>query len=249
MNILKKSKKAISTLLNRESVVYPAEATEEDIECIEQCKPFTMTSVARLYATLSATKYIVNNEIPGAFVECGVWRGGNSMVMARTLVSLGSTDRAIYLYDTFEGMTEPTDFDRDSSGKAAKSQLRLSKKKEGNNVWCIASMEDVQSNVSSVGYPTERVHYVKGDVGSTLKIEQNLPESISLLRLDTDWYESTKTELEVLFPRLVKGGVCLIDDYGHWQGARKAVDEYLHGKNIFPLIHVTDYTGRAFINA
>jgi hypothetical protein len=125
--------------------------------------------------------------------------------------------------------------------------LNISEKKEGNNIWCIASIEDVQENFSSVGYPSHLVHYVKGDVEETLKMPENLPDQVALLRLDTDWYASTKKELDILFPRLVKGGVCLIDDYGHWEGARRAVDEYLMENELFPLMHVTDYTGRVFV--
>jgi O-methyltransferase len=75
-------------------------------------------------------------------------------------------------------------------------------------------------------------------------IPASVPEQIALLRLDTDWYESTKCELEILFPRLVKGGVIIIDDYGCWQGARKAVDEYFNKNNIAILLNRMDDTGR-----
>jgi hypothetical protein len=206
-----------------------------------------MTSPARLWATISSVKYLVKNGIDGDFVECGVWRGGSAMAMAHTLLNLSCAERNLYLFDTFEGMTEPTAFDRDPQGNPAEDQLSYTEKKAGRNIWCIASIEDVQQNLSSTSYPSQLIHYIKGDVMNTLRSEANLPSSISLLRLDTDWYESTKVELEILFPRLVKGGVCLIDDYGHWQGSRKAVDDFLHEHELFPLMHVTDYTGRAFI--
>jgi O-methyltransferase len=237
----------VSSIFRKRAHHFPVEASEKDIQCIELCIPFTMTSVARLYATLSAVKYVVNNNIQGDLVECGVWRGGNSMVIAKTLFDLNQIDRCIYLFDTFEGMTSPTSSDVDFSGKAALFQLKLTKKKKGNNIWCIADIDDVRSNLSLTGYPQNQIHLIKGDVADTLEDESSVPKHISLLRLDTDWYDSTKKELEVLFPRLVRGGVCLIDDYGHWQGARKAVDEYLAQYRIFPLIHVTDYTGRVFI--
>lgn len=240
-------RKIFNILTPQKGVAYPVEITEEEVSLIERCKPFTMTSIERLYATMSSTKYIINNGISGSLVECGVWRGGNSMIMAHTLLSMGVKDRDIYLFDTFEGMTEPSSLDRDTSGKLAKDQLDASKKREGDNIWCLASLEDVQDNFAGVGYPSNLLHYIKGDVQDTLDVEVNLPEEVSLLRLDTDWYESTKKELDVLFPRLVKGGVCLIDDYGHWQGARKALDDYLAEHKLYPLIHVTDYTGRVFI--
>ena len=247
MKFIGQAKRLISLVLGRERAVYPVEASERDMQCLQLCIPFTMTSIERLYATLSSVKYVVNNRVPGAFVECGVWRGGSSMVMAKTLIDLNEVERELYLFDTFEGMTEPTELDRDSSGRTAKSQLDRSEKKEGGGIWCVASIEDVRSNLLSTGYPEERLHLIKGDVAKTLRDRSKIPEEISLLRLDTDWYESTKIELEALFPRLVKGGVCLIDDYGHWQGSRKALDEYLAEQQLFPLIHVTDYTGRAFI--
>lgn len=226
---------------------YPVEATNQDVDCLRYCSPYTMTSPARLYATLQSVKYVINNQINGDFVECGVWRGGNSMVIAKTLANLDIVDRDLYLFDTFGGMTPPSRADMDDSGRSAQSLLENSPKIEGSNIWCIASMDDVAANISSTGYPSERIHLVKGDVAKTLESGCNIPDNISLLRLDTDWYESTKIELEVLFPRLTKGGVCLIDDYGHWQGARRAVDEYLSEHKLFPLIHVTDYTGRAFV--
>jgi O-methyltransferase len=147
--------------------------------------------------------------------------------MAVTLSQMNIEDRKIFLFDTFEGMTEPSKHDKDDSGLPASRLLEKADKGNGENIWCIASIEDVKNNFDCSGYPEEMVQLVKGDVGITLKDERNLPKEIAVLRLDTDWYESTKIELEVLFPRLVKGGVCLIDDYGHWQGARKAVDEYL----------------------
>jgi O-methyltransferase len=169
------------------------------------------------------------------------------MAMLHVLQSEGVSDRELFLFDTFAGMTRPTDIDRNLSGEPAQDQLDQANRQEGNNIWCIADILDVQTNLHSTGYPSERMHFIKGDVADTLRVERNLPTEIALLRLDTDWYESTRAELEVLFPRLVVGGVCLIDDYGHWQGARKAVDDYLREHQIFPLIQVTDYTGRAFI--
>lgn len=248
MSFIKRSRQFFSARLGlKPAVSFPAEATDEEISCIQSCIPFSMASPARLWITIASTKYIVKNGIQGSFVECGVWRGGSSMAMARTLASLSDTDRKIYLFDTFDGMTEPTDFDRDNHGNTAKKQLENSKKERGDNIWCLSNLEDVQINLASTLYPADLIHYCIGDVGKTLLIERNLPQEIALLRLDTDWYESTRQELKVLFPLLVKGGVCLIDDYGHWQGARKAVDDYFAQHDIFPLMHVTDYTGRAFV--
>jgi O-methyltransferase len=103
-------------------------------------------------------------------------------------------------------------------------------------------LDIVMEAIESTAYPSEKVHYIKGMVEQT--IPEFVPKKIALLRLDTDWYESTKHELEHLFPRLSKGGVLIIDDYGHWQGARKAVEEYLKKNDVKILLNRIDYTGR-----
>ena len=97
----------------------------------------------------------------------------------------------------------------------------------------------------STGYDIARTHFVAGDVEQT--IPGVVPEQISLLRLDTDWYESTRHELKHLYPRLIRGGVLIIDDYGHWKGARQAVDEYLAETGAKLLLNRIDYTGRAAV--
>jgi O-methyltransferase len=221
------------------------EATEADYLIFGRVRPFTMTSQERQWALLSAIRYLVENNIPGDIVECGVWRGGSTMLAALKLIELGSTDRYLWLYDTFDGMTEPSEKDYEAeSAKFAKDLLITQEQIEGNNLWCIASIEDVRRNLQSTGYPIEKYRICQGDVKVTLLSE--VPEQIALLRLDTDWYESTKVEMEVLFPRLVAGGICIIDDYGHWAGARQAVDEYLAAHGFYPLLHRIDYTGRLF---
>jgi hypothetical protein len=169
------------------------------------------------------------------------------MAMLETLVMLGVNDRQVFLYDTFEGMSQPTQFDQDSSGQLA--EVWLSNVPDTSIRWARASIEEVQENCAKTGYPNRLLHFIKGDVTATLEVQADLPNEIAVLRLDTDWYESTKKELEVLFPRLVSGGVCIIDDYGHWSGSKKAVDEYLSQQELSPLLFATDYTGRCFIKA
>lgn len=184
----------------------PVEASESETEILVRSRPFTMASDQRVWASMSAVKYLVNNCVPGAVVECGVWRGGCSMAMMATVLSLGPERRDFFLFDTFEGMTDASEFDIDPSGTTARHLLRRARKTEGNNIWCIADFEAVKSNVGKTGYPTELIHLIQGDVRKTLEVASNLPEKIALLRLDTDWYESTKIELEVLFTRLAEGG-------------------------------------------
>jgi O-methyltransferase len=199
-----------------------------------------MTSPERIWALRNAVRYVHRNGIEGAIVECGVWKGGSMMAVARTLLELGTSDRALYLFDTFEGMSPPTEEDRIYTGAQA-SQLLEGRDRE-ERIWGYAPLDGVRDAVLSVGYDPAKVHFVKGMVEETVPTEA--PERIALLRLDTDWYESTLHELVHLYPRLASGGVLIIDDYGHWQGARKAVDEYLAEHDIPLLLNRVDYTAR-----
>ncbi|MGV3485745.1 MAG: TylF/MycF/NovP-related O-methyltransferase [Planctomycetaceae bacterium] len=211
---------------------------------IEACRAFTMTSPERLLALIQAVDYVSQHQIPGDIVECGVWKGGSMMAVARTLVANGGTDRDLRLFDTFEGMPPADDVDRDLRGNSA-TRLLAEEDPLTSKVWAIAQLEEVVRNLSTTGYPSERIHYIKGKVEDT--IPQQAPPSISLLRLDTDWYTSTRHELVHLFPRLSPGGVLIIDDYGHWEGARRAVDEYIREHSLRLLLCRIDYTGRMAI--
>jgi O-methyltransferase len=218
----------------------------EFLELHELCCEQTMTSIERMYALWSATRYIVDNGLPGDFVECGVWRGGSVMLMAATLLKLGDTTRKLWLYDTFEGMTAPTADDVQAmSGRTAAEILREHQRSADGPFWGIAPRDVVEGNLRRTNYPFERFHLIAGDVTATLP--QSAPEQIALLRLDTDWYTSTRHELEHLYPRLVRGGVLIIDDYGYWRGARKATDEFVATLEPRPLLQRIDYTGRACV--
>lgn len=247
-------KKAIQRLLNKYGYhivrfdqnnppwAYPADYDKELTGIIDKVKPYTMTLHERLYANHEAVKHVVRHGIEGDIVECGVWRGGSTMAMLYTLLNRQDTSREVYLFDTYEGMSEPGEVDKAFFGSRADNLMRSSDKHDPGSVWCYASLEDVQRNVLSTGYPAEKIHFIRGKVEET--IPATIPEKIAILRLDTDWYESTRHELEHLYPRLQKGGVLLIDDYGHWEGARKAVDEYIRQKDLRLLLCRTDYSGR-----
>jgi predicted O-methyltransferase YrrM len=221
------------------SHTYQEPLMEADMgELYRLCAPFTMTSKERMYALYRAVEYVIQSGIPGDFVECGVWRGGSAMMIAYVLKKMGVTDRKIYLYDTFAGMSEPTKAD---SAKGDEVLATWKERQKGSvNEWCYASLTDVKQNMGSTNYPSEMLVYVEGKVENT--IPSVAPEQIALLRLDTDWYESTKHELEHLFPRLAKAGVLIIDDYGSWPGSRKATDEYLKNKPM--LLQRIDSSGR-----
>ncbi|MCX7018839.1 MAG: class I SAM-dependent methyltransferase [Candidatus Sumerlaeota bacterium] len=199
-----------------------ADFSEANKLICETVKDYTMTSPERVNALVEAVRYVVINKIEGAFVECGVWRGGSVMAMMIALRQQGDDSRDFFLYDTFAGMTEPGPED-------GKEELRLYHKTLD---WCLSPMEETQANVCSTGYPRDRIYFIKGKVEDTLSDGEHAPAMIALLRLDTDWYESTRHELVHLFPRLQPGGVMIIDDYGCWQGCKQAVDEYIEENNI-----------------
>ena len=218
----------------------PPDFDEAVSQTFLKVKPFTMTSPERIFALCEAVKYIVANNIPGDIVECGVWKGGSMMAVADTLLSLNQETKHLYLFDTFEGMTDPSEKDLDFRGvKATKLMEEIREKGSG---WCSAQIDEVKAAMHSVGYDENKIHLVQGRVEDT--IPEHSPSTIALLRLDTDWYDSTRHELIHLFPRISPGGVIIIDDYGYWQGARKAVDEYIKDNKISLLLNRIDFTGR-----
>lgn len=195
------------------------------VSILDECKPFTMVSPDRSFALYKAVNYLSINDIQGDFVECGVWKGGQAMIMAHTLLQAGDKKRRIWLYDTYTGMSKPAECDTSIlTGEKALSIWERNNEQD-HNKWCYASLEEVSENLAATGYPKDNLIYVRGKVEDT--IPNQAPKEIALLRLDTDWYESTRHELNHLFPRLVKGGVLIIDDYGSWEGSRSAVDEYI----------------------
>ncbi|MBN2051477.1 MAG: class I SAM-dependent methyltransferase [Spirochaetales bacterium] len=243
------SKDLAQTLSQEGYGVIPPDQYRTDMEkdflfLWEQVRSYTMTSIERSYNLYTAVKYVVENSVPGDLVECGVWKGGSCMLMARTLLALGATDRNIYLYDTFNGMTEPSDEDVIAwNGKPVKEKWEADRQGKSQNFtsWAV-SLTTVKRNMESTGYPPENIFYIAGDVRDTLRTLRH--DRIACLRLDTDWYDTTALELERLYPHLVPGGVLILDDYGHFKGARKAVDDYFDTLSRRPFLSRIDYTGR-----
>ena len=209
---------------------YLDDFTSLDKKIWDIVKPYTMTSPERVSVLIDAVKYVVENRVDGAFVECGVWKGGSAMAMALTLRELDQESRDIYLYDTFSGMVAPSDIDISHQWGSAQEIFSLKKTSDDTSDWCMASLDEVKRNLNSTLYPKNYIHFVRGDVKST--IPTVLPKKISILRLDTDWYSSTKHELIHLFPLLSKNGILIIDDYSCWEGSKKAVDEYISENNL-----------------
>ena len=193
-------------------------------------RSLTLTSLDSLKLLAICCEFVKNENLKGDFVEAGVWRGGSALIAKKIL----DDGRVHFLYDTYEGMTEPNEFDFRVGSTSNKSTLEKwnSLKTDSGNKWVAASLDEVVDNFKNYGLYDDLVAFIKGDVRETLLIEKNLPKEISLLRLDTDFYDSTLIELKVLWPRLVKGGILILDDYGHWDGARRAVDEFFSSNGI-----------------
>lgn len=188
---------------------FPAHYDENAIRIIERVTPRTMAGMEKLFGLILATRYLAQNSVPGDFVECGVWRGGSMQAAALALLEEGDTRRELHLFDTYEDVSEPTEKDRPTAG-----------------------LEDVQEGMAELDYPQDRIHLHRGKIEET--IPDKAPETIALLRLGTDRYEPTRHELEHLYQRLSPGGVLILDDYGHWEGARLAAQEFMkeHGSRL-----------------
>jgi hypothetical protein len=217
---------------------FPLDYDEEFISLFQKVQPYTLTSHERVFALRQAVTYLIRAGIEGAFVECGVWRGGSMLVVAETLLAAGVTDRDLYLFDTFTTMPPPNEEDVDVWGQRAADYYEAAIAEP----FYAYEQDEVRTLLLRTGYPEARLHFVKGMVEDN--IPGQAPPQIALCRLDTDWYVSTAHELRHLFPRIPEGGILLVDDYGHFQGARQAVDEYLEERGISVLLNRIDYSGR-----
>ena len=224
------------------------ELESEDISLINYVlrKKLTMTGIASLVNTIKSCKYVVQNNIVGDFVECGTWRGGHGIVAKKIFERLKSPKKVI-LFDTFTGMTKPSDADFNIITKDIAETKYKAKLRDAYTDWAYASLSDVKRNFEAARLDLRGINFIEGDVCKTLLRENNVPSAISVLRLDTDWYESTSIELKVLYPILQKQGVLIVDDYGSWDGSRKAVDDYFSVQSYKPLLNVVDRCVRSAI--
>ncbi len=228
--------------LRNRQIKLPRDVEPAFAEIFEQVGDYTMTTPDCVYALFNATRHVVEQNVEGDFVECGVWRGGSAMTIALTLKHLGVTDRKIWLYDTYAGMTRPEEVDkrqRDGSDTVARWEMQ---QKDDHNEWAYAPLDEVQRNMAATGYPAGQIDFIKGTVEET--IPETMPAKIALLRLDTDWYRSTLHELNHMYPALTAGGFLIIDDYGAYEGARQATDEYFAAQGKRPFLHRIDTAAR-----
>jgi hypothetical protein len=217
------------------------EVNKYEKKLINKCLQYSMTNFERMWSLIQSFHHVRQESLVGDFVECGVWKGGN-IILLKKLIEQFNLKKNIYGFDTFEGMVEPSFYDVNYNNKSAKKMFDEHKKKGIGFAMC--SLDDVKRNIKKNTKP-DNIFLIKGKVENTLKNKKKLPKKISILRLDTDFYESTKIQLEILFPRLVKGGVLIVDDYGFWKGAKKAVDEYFCDYRQF--MHYVDHSCRLLI--
>ena len=235
---------SLLNLKNTRIDTLPVETDKKIKKFIDMSAEFSMTGHKRMYLLSQAILHTKENNLDGDFVECGVWRGGN-ILLYKLFNDFYSLNKIIFAYDTFQGMTTPEDIDIDYKGESAEKILLKNQKSENiTNMHCFSTIDTVKKNILKYS-KLENINFIIGPVEKTLLLEKNLPKKISILRLDTDFYESTKIELEVLFPLLENNGILIVDDYGCWQGAKKAVDEYFLNKK-FTMFKI-DITGRFII--
>lgn len=205
--------------------------------------PYTMVGYKRLSNIYDLSELIEKEKIKGAFVECGVWKGGCAAVAA-FIANRAKSNRKIWLFDSFEGLPEPTEKD----GLLAKeyAQNQTSGKLSTINQ-CVGPLEDVKEIFfSKLKIDKENVEIKKGWFQDTLPDQKNKIGDIAILRLDGDWYESTKCCLDNLYDKVIYGGYIVIDDYGYWEGARRALDEFFLDRKINPRLIKIDEAGIYF---
>jgi O-methyltransferase len=199
-------------------------ASPQELRLLRTVRPFTMVPVPRLRTLWRLANRASADGIAGAFVECGSCNGGTGAILAHVAAR---ESRVVWLFDSFEGLPEP----RPEDGERAKAWVGE----------CLGQEEMVREVLSRVGARSERVKIVKGWFDKTLGPADTGP--IALLHLDADWYESTMTILNTFYDRVVPGGYLVFDDYGHWPGCRRALDEFLAGRGLHPALMPSDNEG------
>ncbi|MBL0059834.1 MAG: class I SAM-dependent methyltransferase [Elusimicrobia bacterium] len=194
-----------------------------------QLRPYTMVPYEGLSSLLTLCVDVERRNLGGAYVECGVWNGGCSALMARTAKRSGHARRT-WLFDSFEGVPEPVELDGAEAKRLALNNASGRLKAIGHFVGALKNVETILFREFRID--PERVQIVKGWFQDTLPSQKDAVGPIALLRLDGDWFESTKVCLETLYDNVVSGGYVVIDDYGHWEGCRKAVDAFFLERKI-----------------
>jgi O-methyltransferase len=201
--------------------------TEHQIaRTVQRIRPFTMVPEESLRELARQVQMVVKRNIPGDFVECGVWRGGTAFLMADLLRAGTVRGRKVWLFDSFEGLPAPERID----GQAA---LAWAADTNGSSYFenCRASLEEVQQNATELGLASY-TEFVKGWFDQTLVRERNHIGPIAILRIDCDWYASVRVCLDSLYDQVVEGGFVILDDYYVWDGCARAVHEFLGARSL-----------------
>lgn len=211
----------------------------------------TMVGYERLMTLYHQAVFCERNGVPGSFVECGTWKGGAVGLMALANLQHANKRRHLHLFDSFEGVPEP---DAAVDGEAALAVAReVGGGTDGQLVGLPLSVGTLEANKEllerTIGYDADYLHYHKGWFQNTLPERAHEVGEIAILRLDGDWYASTKICLDYLFDRVVTGGFVIIDDYGSYDGCRKAVDEFIQARGLKSFLNHVDFTGRYLIKA
>jgi hypothetical protein len=215
----------------------PANAPEHEpefAELLKSVRPYTMLSEARLHSLYQRAKTICERNIPGNFAECGVAAGGSSALLAAVISRYSTTPRRLYSFDTFEGMPPATSEDTHEGQHAEQSGWGTGT--------CAAPEASLMEACRKLGVE-DLVHPVKGLFSETLPETREQIGSIALLHVDGDWYASTRDVLGNLYDQVVQGGFIQIDDYGYWEGCRRAVEEFQRERGLTFQLHTIDETG------
>jgi hypothetical protein len=207
----------------------------EKVRAVQLVQPYTMVGFERLINAYDVVKLAESKSLPGAIVECGVFKGGSAAVMTMA----GSVERQIWLFDSFEGLPEPTVEDGTMAIEYSGDRSSGALEPIGQ---CVGPLDVVKGLFfEKLGVDAARVHIRQGWFQDTLPAARHEIGPIAVLRLDGDWYDSTRVCLENLYDLVIAGGFVVIDDYGYWEGCRRAVDEFLVARKLnVSLIPVDD---------
>ena len=219
---------------------------------ISVVRAHSMLPYARLYSLYEQAVYCEQASVRGSFVECGTWKGGAIGLMALANLAHGASRRDLHLFDSFEGIPEP---DETMDGARAVHEARAAGSGAQGSLVALRDLYDSAGTLEvnralleeTIGYDPGHLHYHQGWFQETLPREAATAGEIAILRLDGDWYASTKVCLDYLFDRVVDGGFVIIDDYGRYDGCRKAVDDFLRREGIVTYLHRIDNEGRYLI--
>ncbi len=212
---------------------YSLKTKKEIVNIIHTCNNynFNTSTIYDLWINYFSLKRIINNSVKGDIVECGVWKGISLVFFQKILNFYKIEEKKIYGYDTFEGFPEPSEKDITIENIPMRQRYENSKLKNDSSNWNYCSLEDVKKNFQINQIETKNLELIKGKVENTLQNKKNIPKQISILKLDTCLYDSTKIELEILFSRLQTGGILIVDNYANYYGVRDAVKEFFINKN------------------